>query len=106
MSGLSNIQQTDIVYDTASQGTHCAVHSHIMFVLSIASDRITGDVKTMFEDVVDDFHEINLIKSHFEEWKTKQGHTYSEAYIGLCLPKLFTPIVRLQLIPWNPLEVS
>lgn len=59
----------------------------------------------MFEDVVEDFHSLDYIKSHFEVWRRSYGECYREAFIGLCLPKLFNPLVRLQLITWNPLEV-
>lgn len=54
---------------------------------------------------MEDFHEFGQIKQHFEKWKFKQGESYEEAYIGLCLPKLFTPLIRLKLVHWNPLEV-
>lgn len=59
----------------------------------------------MFEDVVEDFHSLDYIKSHFEVWRREYGECYREAFIGLCLPKLFNPLVRLQLMTWNPLEV-
>lgn len=60
----------------------------------------------MFEDVVEDFHSLDCIKSHFEVWRREYADCYRDAYIGLCLPKLFNPLVRLQLITWNPLEVK
>ncbi|CAN9501364.1 unnamed protein product [Ophioblennius macclurei] len=67
-------------------------------------DRIIRDCKKVFEDVVDDFHSLDSIKFHFEVWRRTYADCYREAYIGLCLPKLFNPLVRLQLVPWNPLE--
>ena len=60
----------------------------------------------MFEDVMDDFHDLDQIKSRFEDWRNKHSESYNEAYIGLCLPKLFTPFVKLGLITWNPLQVT
>uniref|UniRef100_A0A672HE17 PAX3 and PAX7 binding protein 1 n=1 Tax=Salarias fasciatus TaxID=181472 RepID=A0A672HE17_SALFA len=69
-------------------------------------DRIVRDGKKVFEDVVDDFHSLDCIKSHFEVWRRSYADCYREAYIGLCLPKLFNPLVRLQLITWNPLETQ
>lgn len=56
--------------------------------------------------MVEDFHSLDFIKSHFEVWRRDFADSYRDAYIGLCLPKLFNPLVRLQLITWNPLEVS
>ncbi|KAM9788234.1 PAX3- and PAX7-binding protein 1 [Neosynchiropus ocellatus] len=67
-------------------------------------ERILKDSKKVFEDVVEDFHSLDCIKSRFEEWRRQYSECYKDAYIGLCLPKLFNPLVRLQLIAWNPLE--
>lgn len=55
---------------------------------------------------MEDFHSLDCIKSHFEVWRRDYADCYRDAYIGLCLPKLFNPLVRLQLITWNPLEVQ
>ncbi|XP_034745951.1 PAX3- and PAX7-binding protein 1 [Etheostoma cragini] len=69
-------------------------------------DRIIRECKKVFEDVVEDFHSLDCIKSHFEVWRREYANCYRDAYIGLCLPKLFNPLVRLQLITWNPLEAQ
>uniref|UniRef100_UPI0037E9B37D PAX3- and PAX7-binding protein 1 n=1 Tax=Semicossyphus pulcher TaxID=241346 RepID=UPI0037E9B37D len=69
-------------------------------------DRIVRECKKVFEDVVEDFHSLDCIKSHFEVWRRDYADCYRDAYIGLCLPKLFNPLVRLQLITWNPLEAQ
>lgn len=73
--------------------------------LSSHPDRIIRECKKVFEDVVEDFHSLDCIKSHFEVWRRDYADCYRDAYIGLCLPKLFNPLVRLQLITWNPLQV-
>ncbi|KAL0994930.1 hypothetical protein UPYG_G00129550 [Umbra pygmaea] len=67
-------------------------------------DRIVRECKKVFEDVLEDFHSIDCIKSRFEVWRRMYFLCYRDAYIGLCLPKLFNPLVRLQLITWNPLQ--
>lgn len=54
---------------------------------------------------MEDFHSLDCIKAHFEVWRHEYADCYRDAYIGLCLPKLFNPLVRLQLISWNPLDV-
>ncbi|XP_070773284.1 PAX3- and PAX7-binding protein 1 [Enoplosus armatus] len=69
-------------------------------------DRIIRECKKVFEDAVEDFHSLDCIKSHFEVWRRDYADCYRDAYIGLCLPKLFNPLVRLQLITWNPLEAQ
>ncbi|KAG7267358.1 hypothetical protein CRUP_030957 [Coryphaenoides rupestris] len=69
-------------------------------------DRIVRECKKGFEDVVEEFHSLDCIKAHFEVWRRDYAQCYREAYIGLCLPKLFNPLVRLQLITWSPLEAE
>lgn len=75
-----------------------------MFLLFLES--IHTGVERLFEDVVEDFSEIHSIRERFEDWRSLYNDTYKEAYIGLCLPKLVNPFVRLQLINWNPLQVA
>lgn len=72
----------------------------------IFSERISEDSKTIFNDVNEEFSDLGVIKRRFEQWEELQPDSYSEAYIALCLPKLFTPFVKLALIDWNPLEVG
>lgn len=68
-------------------------------------ENITTIAEKLFEDALEDFSEMDLIRKRFEEWKLQFGDTYREAYISLCIPKLVTPFVKLQLVTWNPLEV-
>ncbi|XP_056449642.1 PAX3- and PAX7-binding protein 1 [Gadus chalcogrammus] len=69
-------------------------------------DRIVRECKKVFEDAVEDFHSLDFIKARFEVWRRDYVQCYREAYIGLCLPKLFNPLVRLQLITWSPLQAE
>lgn len=56
----------------------------------------------MFSDVVDEFSTIGSILDKFEMWRETDFSAYSEAYASLVLPKTIGPILRLQLIPWDP----
>uniref|UniRef100_A0A3Q2YPK3 GC-rich sequence DNA-binding factor 2 n=1 Tax=Hippocampus comes TaxID=109280 RepID=A0A3Q2YPK3_HIPCM len=58
----------------------------------------------IFSDVHDDFHDVKRILSRFEEWRSFYSDSYHTAYISLCLPKLLNPIIRQQLLGWNPLK--
>ena len=57
-------------------------------------------------DVVEDFSTLDGVKSRFEAWKEEDPEAYSDAFVSLCLPKIVSPLVRLQLLFWNPLTVS
>lgn len=58
----------------------------------------------VFSDVQDDFCNVKKILSCFEEWRGCYSESYHNAYISLCLPKLLNPIIRHQLLAWNPLK--
>ncbi|KAM9409540.1 intron Large complex component GCFC2 isoform 2-T2 [Pholidichthys leucotaenia] len=60
--------------------------------------------QAVFSDVQDDFCNIQKILSRFEEWRGSHSESYHSAYVFLCLPKLLNPIVRHQLLTWNPLK--
>ena len=68
--------------------------------------KIVKESESVFEDVVEDFTSIKQIVNRFEQWKFAFSDSYKEAFLGLCLPKLFTPFIKLQLLDWNPLEVK
>ncbi|XP_036189889.1 GC-rich sequence DNA-binding factor 2 isoform X3 [Myotis myotis] len=69
-----------------------------------SQDDILQDHKKIFEDVHDDFCNIQNILLKFQQWREKFPDSYYEAFIGLCIPKLLNPLIRVQLIDWNPLK--
>ena len=70
------------------------------------TEQLSMQAAAVFEDVVEEFWNLSLIKQRFEEWKFGVPESYEQVYVPLFLPKLFGPFVRLQLLQWNPLEVS
>ena len=78
----------------------------LTFSISIFPERIIQQSQSLFEDVVDNFSSIPSVKHQFERWKRQCGESYTNAYISLCLPKLFTVFTRIELTAWNPLNVS
>ncbi|XP_028257565.1 intron Large complex component GCFC2 [Parambassis ranga] len=60
--------------------------------------------QAVFSDVQEDFCNVKKILSRFEEWRGLYSESYHSAYISLCLPKLLNPIIRHQLLAWNPLK--
>ncbi|XP_050736972.1 PAX3- and PAX7-binding protein 1-like isoform X1 [Eriocheir sinensis] len=66
-------------------------------------EHIAAEARKIFEDVEDDFSQLKRIMTKFEEWKAKDGPTYSDAYVSYNLPKIFAPYIRLQMLLWNPL---
>ncbi|XP_005158788.1 intron Large complex component GCFC2 isoform X1 [Danio rerio] len=60
----------------------------------------------VFADVQNEFWDVKKILSRFDEWRVSFKDSYNNAYIGLCLPKLLAPLIRHQLIGWNPLQAE
>ncbi|GIY73608.1 PAX3- and PAX7-binding protein 1 [Caerostris darwini] len=69
-----------------------------------ARENILNEAGSVFEDVVEDFGTLDGVMTNFENWKSRQLTSYSEAYVPLCLPKIFGVFVKLALLDWNPLE--
>lgn len=77
----------------------------ILLTISFNLEKITTELNEILTgDTNENFYEYNLIKTRFEKWSTQFNETYRNAYISLSLPKLFSPLVRCELIDWNPLE--
>ncbi|XP_058606434.1 GC-rich sequence DNA-binding factor 2 isoform X1 [Onychostoma macrolepis] len=69
-------------------------------------DDLLKKAQEVFADVQTDFWDVKKILSRFDEWRVSFQDSYSNAYIGLCLPKLLAPLIRHQLIGWNPLQAD
>lgn len=52
----------------------------------------------------EEFYKFDLIKLRFEKWKLISLDSYRTAYVSYSLPKLFSPLIKYELIDWNPLE--
>ncbi|XP_066491047.1 intron Large complex component GCFC2 isoform X2 [Tiliqua scincoides] len=67
-------------------------------------DSILQDRENLFDDVHTDYCSLRSILLKFQHWKENFPDSYYDAYVSLCLPKLLNPLIRVQLIDWNPLE--
>ncbi|XP_078255624.1 intron Large complex component GCFC2-like isoform X2 [Rhinoraja longicauda] len=67
-------------------------------------DHILKESRKIFQDVHKDFYSFDKIFAKFKLWREKFPDSYYNAYIGLCLQKILNPLIRLQLIGWNPLK--
>lgn len=65
---------------------------------------IEQELQEIFEDVVEDYSSTANILIRFEHWRSRDPTAYNEAYATFCLPKVVSPLVRLKLIFWDPLN--
>ena len=69
-------------------------------------EEIINESEHLHDDVSNEFSQYKNIKIIFEQWKYEQNETYTDAFIEICLPKLFSPLIRREMIDWTPFEVS
>uniref|UniRef100_A0A1I7VH53 GCFC domain-containing protein n=1 Tax=Loa loa TaxID=7209 RepID=A0A1I7VH53_LOALO len=67
-------------------------------------DEIRAAANVVFVDALDDFCRIDRILSKFVDWLVHDEESFTNAYIQLCIPKLISLFIRLELIDWGPLE--
>ena len=81
---------------------------HTVLFSPVASrvEEILNDAAHALDDVSDEFARCKNIKIIFEQWKYQQSETYTDAFIEICLPKVFSPIIRREMIDWRPYEVK
>ncbi|XP_043226596.1 PAX3- and PAX7-binding protein 1-like isoform X2 [Amphibalanus amphitrite] len=66
-------------------------------------EAIMEAAEAVMEDVEDDFSTLAGVCRHFLEWRRIDPQAYRDAFVNLSLPKALAPLVRLQMIGWNPL---
>ncbi|CAG9863520.1 unnamed protein product [Phyllotreta striolata] len=67
-------------------------------------EQIQAELEEVFEDVVEEYSTSASILIRFEKWRSNDLTAYSEAYASFCLPKVVSPLVRLNLVFWDPLN--
>ena len=70
--------------------------------------RVRGEVETQarlaMEDVVEEFSELSNVMERLQAWRQGDQESYNSAYVSLCLPKIFAPLIRLEMLFWDPLS--
>lgn len=59
----------------------------------------------IFDDAGEAYSSLPAIAKRLEAWKSRYLQAYNDAFVSICLPKLFAPYVRLQMLAWDPLAV-
>ncbi|UJR25042.1 hypothetical protein I4U23_006402 [Adineta vaga] len=73
-------------------------------LFSTQKQEIVNEAEHILDDVSDEFSKYRKIKTIFEQWKYQQNESYTDAYIEVCLPKVFSPLIRREIIDWKPFE--
>ena len=75
-----------------------------VFAFRQRREKLAADSAAAFDDVVLDFCEIKNITAKFEDWKFRFPRSYRNAFASDSLRKVLLPLVRLELLMWNPLD--
>eukprot|EP00096_Caligus_rogercresseyi_P008578 TRINITY_DN2762_c1_g1_i4.p1 TRINITY_DN2762_c1_g1~~TRINITY_DN2762_c1_g1_i4.p1 ORF type:complete len:424 (+),score=101.64 TRINITY_DN2762_c1_g1_i4:2818-4089(+) len=71
--------------------------------ISKVRKEVESQARTILSDVIEEFSTLGGISERLKAWKEEDFDSYNDAYVSICLPKIFSPLVRLQLLFWNPL---
>jgi len=63
---------------------------------------VENQARQVLDDVIEEFALLSNVQTRLSSWKLEDFSSYKEAYVSLCLPKLFSPLIRMQLLLWNP----
>lgn len=65
-------------------------------------DKVKQDVKKqsrmVLEDMVEEFSVISRVMERLQAWRTTNIDSYQSTCVSLCLPKIFSPLVRCSCI--------
>ena len=64
------------------------------------------DVSGILADVDDEWRSADRVATHFQHWQRRDAQSYADAYVGLALPKLLGPYLRIELMLSDTLERS
>jgi GC-rich sequence DNA-binding factor len=67
-----------------------------------ARQEVSSQARQVLSDVVEDFSTIEGVMERFEAWKEDNPDSYNDAFVSVCLPKIFAPLLRLQMLFWTP----
>ncbi|XP_062698152.1 PAX3- and PAX7-binding protein 1 [Aedes albopictus] len=65
---------------------------------------IALEAKQIFVDAGEEYCEVGEILDRFQNWRSAELDSYKDAYVSLCLPKVFGPLIRLKYVAWNPVS--
>lgn len=66
--------------------------------------QVVEESQNIFSDTTDEFCDIRLVLSRFNEWKRRDLTAYKDAYVSVCLPKIVGPLIRMRMLTWNPFD--
>jgi GC-rich sequence DNA-binding factor len=57
-------------------------------------------------DINEEFIKIDKIKTLLLNWQTSNPDSFKSAHAVVSIPEILSPLIRLEILTWNPLEVN
>ena len=70
--------------------------------LATVKKDVENQARICMEDVIEDFADLSVVQDKMVGWREDDVESYKSAYVSLCLPKVFSPLIRMQMLFWNP----
>jgi len=67
---------------------------------------VENQARMVLDDVVEEFSVISKVMERLQSWRSTDPESYQSAYVSLCLPKIFSPLIRMQMLFWSPFTSS
>ena len=64
---------------------------------------VEAQARLAMEDVVEEFSVLSNVMGRLQTWRKEDQESYNSAYVSLCLPRIFSPLIRLEMLFWDPL---
>jgi len=64
---------------------------------------VENQSRICMEDVIEEFSVISNLQDKLVGWREDDEDSYKSAYVTIVLPKIFSPLIRMQMLFWNPL---
>ena len=63
---------------------------------------VENQARIVLEDVIEEFSSLSNVMEKANDWRKDDTDSYNSAYVSMILPKLFSPLIRMQMLFWNP----
>jgi GC-rich sequence DNA-binding factor len=78
----------------------------LLITNSFCLAQLKSDAAMIFDEVMEEYCELEQILPKFDEWKKKEVESYKQTYVHLCLPKIVSIFVRAEMILWSPFQAD
>lgn len=69
-------------------------------------DEVEAVASVLFADALDEYSDLRKVFGRMTDWLAVDPKSFQDAYVYLCIPKLSSPYVRLQILRADFLRVS